>query len=90
MYQSLVNDQLVPEDLLWKDSPQDRRGDFDYLLEVLDCVAIAARVRPPVEQAQVIARAILAVLGKHDARAAMRALLNARAQPFDRTRCTQS
>lgn len=36
MYQSLVGDQLVQEDLLWKDCPADRQGDFDYLLEVLD------------------------------------------------------
>lgn len=36
MYQSLVGDQLVPEELLWKDCPEDRRGDFDYLVEVLD------------------------------------------------------
>lgn len=36
MYQSLVGNQLVAEDLLWKDSPVDRRGDFDYLVDVLD------------------------------------------------------
>jgi len=36
MYQSLVGDQLVPEELLWKDCPEDHRGDFDYLVEVLD------------------------------------------------------
>lgn len=36
MYQSLVGDQLVPEELLWKDTPPERRGDFDYLMEVLD------------------------------------------------------
>jgi len=36
MYQSLVGDQLVEEELLWKDSPTDRHGDFDYLIEVLD------------------------------------------------------
>ncbi len=36
MYQSLTGDQLVSEDLLWKDSPRERRGDFDYLIEVLD------------------------------------------------------
>jgi hypothetical protein len=36
MYQSLVGDQIMPEDLLWKNSPADRHGDFDYLLEVLD------------------------------------------------------
>jgi len=36
MYQSLVGDQIVQEDLLWKDSPAERRGDFDYLVDVLD------------------------------------------------------
>jgi hypothetical protein len=36
MYQSLTGDQLVPEALLWKDTPPDRVGDFDYLVEVLD------------------------------------------------------
>ncbi len=36
MYQSLVDDQIVPEELLWKDCPADRKGDFDYLVEVID------------------------------------------------------
>lgn len=36
MYQSLVGDAIVPEELLWKDTPKDKIGDFDYLLEVLD------------------------------------------------------
>ena len=36
MYQSLVGDAIVPEELLWKDTPKDRRGDFDFLLEVID------------------------------------------------------
>ena len=36
MYQSLVGNQLVQEELLWKDCPEDRKGDFDYLIEVLD------------------------------------------------------
>ncbi len=36
MYQSLVDDQVVPESLLWKDCPADRVGDFDYLMEVID------------------------------------------------------
>ncbi len=36
MYQSLVGNQLVQEELLWKDCPADRKGDFDYLVEVLD------------------------------------------------------
>ncbi|PTX96249.1 hypothetical protein DB345_10705 [Spartobacteria bacterium LR76] len=36
MYQSLTGDQLVQEELLWKDCPENRMGDFDYLVEVLD------------------------------------------------------
>jgi len=36
MYQSLVDDQIVPEALLWKDCPTDKRGDFDYLMAVID------------------------------------------------------
>lgn len=36
MYQSLVGDSIVPEELLWKDTPKDRVGDFDFLVEVLD------------------------------------------------------
>lgn len=36
MYQSLVGDQIVPEELLWKDTPPDKVGDFDYLVDVLD------------------------------------------------------
>ena len=36
MYQSLVDDQLIDEALLWKNCPQDRLGNFDYLMEVID------------------------------------------------------
>ncbi len=36
MYQSLVGNAIVSEELLWKDTPAGRIGDFDYLLEVLD------------------------------------------------------
>ena len=36
MYQSLVDDQLISEELLWKDCPKEKRGDFDYLVEVID------------------------------------------------------
>jgi len=36
MYQSLVGTAIVPEELLWKDTPPDRLGDFDYLMEVID------------------------------------------------------
>lgn len=36
MYQSLTGDQIVPEELLWKDTPAEKKGDFDYLIEVID------------------------------------------------------
>lgn len=36
MYQSLVGDQIVPEELLWKDTPPEKKGDYDYLIEVID------------------------------------------------------
>lgn len=37
MYQSVLYfDHVVGEDLLWKNCPEDKRGDFDYLVEVMD------------------------------------------------------
>jgi hypothetical protein len=36
MYQSVVNKQVVPEELLWKDTPEDRKGDVDHLMAVID------------------------------------------------------
>ena len=36
MYQSLTDDRPVPEELLWKDCPPEKRGDVDYLIEVID------------------------------------------------------
>jgi hypothetical protein len=36
MYQSLTGDQIVPEELLWKDTPDDRKGDVEHLLDVID------------------------------------------------------
>ena len=37
MYQSvLLGGHVVSEDLLWKDSPPEARGDFEYLADVLD------------------------------------------------------
>jgi hypothetical protein len=36
MYQSVTHNQVVPKELLWKDTPPERQGDFDYLLNVLD------------------------------------------------------
>ena len=36
MYQSLVNEAIIPEELLWNGTPQDRIGDYDQLMEVID------------------------------------------------------
>lgn len=36
MYQSLAGDQIMSSDLLWKDVPDDRQGDIDYMLDVID------------------------------------------------------
>ena len=36
MYQSLTGDQIIPEELLWKDTPAYRMNDFDFLMEVID------------------------------------------------------
>ena len=37
MYQSvLFGEHVVPGDLLWKNCPPDKIGDFDYLVEVVD------------------------------------------------------
>lgn len=36
MYQSLVNEAVIPEELLWNGTPKDRIGDYDQLVEVLD------------------------------------------------------
>jgi len=36
MYQSLTGDQVVPKELLWKDTPENRMDDVDWLLEVID------------------------------------------------------
>jgi hypothetical protein len=37
MYQSVIhNRQVVPEEFLWKDTPEDRVGDVDHLMEVID------------------------------------------------------
>ncbi|MGB3151541.1 MAG: hypothetical protein WBB27_12850 [Maribacter sp.] len=35
-YQSLVNEAIIPEELLWNGTPKDRMGDFDQLMEVID------------------------------------------------------
>ena len=36
MYQSVTGDSVVSEELLWKDTPPDKIGEFEYLLEVVD------------------------------------------------------
>ncbi|MDP6636973.1 MAG: hypothetical protein QGG42_18895 [Phycisphaerae bacterium] len=36
MYQSVTGDKVIPEELLWKDSPEDQHGNFDYLVDVID------------------------------------------------------
>jgi hypothetical protein len=36
MYQSLVNEAIIPEELLWNGTPKESIGDFDALMDVLD------------------------------------------------------
>jgi len=36
MYQSLVNEAIIPEELLWNGTPEDKKGDFDSLMDVID------------------------------------------------------
>ena len=36
MYQSLVNEAIIPEELLWNGTPEDHIGDFDALMDVID------------------------------------------------------
>jgi hypothetical protein len=36
MYQSVASEQVLPEELLWKDTPEDEKGNFDYLVDVID------------------------------------------------------
>ena len=36
MYQSLTGDSIVSEELLWKDTPPEKKGDFNQLLAVID------------------------------------------------------
>jgi hypothetical protein len=36
MFESVTGHQVVPKELLWKDTPEDRIGDFDFLLEIVD------------------------------------------------------
>jgi hypothetical protein len=36
MFQSLVGNQVVPEELLWKNCPEDRVGHIDWLMDLID------------------------------------------------------
>ena len=37
MFQSVImNRRVVPEDLFWKDTPEDKKGDYDYLMDIID------------------------------------------------------
>ncbi|WP_395783674.1 class I mannose-6-phosphate isomerase [Aquirufa sp.] len=36
MYQSLVNEAVIPEELLWNGTPKDEIGNYDQLMEVID------------------------------------------------------
>lgn len=36
MYQSLVNEAIIPEELLWKGTPPEDKGDYEALLDVID------------------------------------------------------
>jgi len=36
MYENITHDQVVPKELLWKDTPENKMGDVDWLLSVID------------------------------------------------------
>ncbi len=36
MWQSLTGESIIPEELLWKNTPEDRMGDVDFLMDILD------------------------------------------------------
>ncbi|MCP4167192.1 MAG: hypothetical protein GY759_15075 [Chloroflexi bacterium] len=36
MYESVTGHQVIDEELLWKNTPPDKMGDFDWLLEIID------------------------------------------------------
>jgi hypothetical protein len=36
MYQSLVNEAIIPEELLWQGTPEESKGDYEQLLDVID------------------------------------------------------
>jgi hypothetical protein len=36
MYQSLVGDAVIPEELLWKNTPKEKIGNYEHMVDVLD------------------------------------------------------
>jgi len=36
MYQSVASEQVLPRELLWKDCPKEEKGNYDYLVDVID------------------------------------------------------
>jgi hypothetical protein len=36
MYQSLTGDAVISEELLWKNTPPDKKGNIDFMIEILD------------------------------------------------------
>ena len=36
MYENITHDQVVPKELLWKDTPKDKEGNVEWLLSVID------------------------------------------------------
>ena len=36
MYENITHDQVVPKELLWKDTPKDKEGNVEWLLDVID------------------------------------------------------
>jgi hypothetical protein len=36
MYENITHDQVVPKELLWKDTPKEKEGNVEWLLDVID------------------------------------------------------
>ena len=36
MYENITHDQVVPKELLWKDTPKDKEGNVEWLLSIID------------------------------------------------------
>ena len=36
MYESLTHGQLIPEEMLWKNTPEEQKGNIDYLMQIID------------------------------------------------------